>query len=73
MVKSDVIKVEVKLSLCLTKYHAMKTYWKREGIAPRILDLGIHGGEWSASRSGRFISRKKSPRYPLDRRLGGPI
>jgi hypothetical protein len=25
------------------------------------------GGEWSASRPGRF-----TPRYPLDRRLGGP-
>jgi hypothetical protein len=22
-----VIKVEMKLSLCLTKHHAMKTYW----------------------------------------------
>jgi hypothetical protein len=27
-------------SLCLTKHHAMKTYWGSEGIAPRILDLG---------------------------------
>jgi hypothetical protein len=27
-----------KLSLCLTKHHAMKTYWG-EGIAPRILGL----------------------------------
>jgi hypothetical protein len=26
----------------------------------------LGGGEWSASRPGRF------PRYPLDRRLGGP-
>jgi hypothetical protein len=37
------------------------------GIAPRILDLGTRWGEWSAPRSSRFI-----PRYPLDRRLGGP-
>jgi hypothetical protein len=26
--------------LCLTKHHAMKTYWESGGIAPRILDLG---------------------------------
>jgi hypothetical protein len=29
----------VKLSLCLPKQNAMKTYWGG-GIAPRILDLG---------------------------------
>jgi hypothetical protein len=33
------IKVKVKLSLCLTKYHAIKTYWGNGGIAPCILDL----------------------------------
>jgi hypothetical protein len=31
------LKVKVKLSLCLTKYHAMKTYWESAGIAPLIL------------------------------------
>jgi hypothetical protein len=31
----------------------------------------LDGGEWSASRSGRFICRKE-PLYPLDRMLGGP-
>jgi hypothetical protein len=31
---------KLKLSLCLTKHHAMKTYWWSGGIAPRILDLG---------------------------------
>jgi hypothetical protein len=30
-------KVKVKLSLCLTKPHAMKVYWRNGGIAPRIL------------------------------------
>jgi len=29
-------KVKVKLSLCLTKHHAMKTYWRSGGIFPRI-------------------------------------
>jgi hypothetical protein len=42
------------LSLCLTKHHAMKTYWGSGGIAPRILTLTLDGGEWSASRSGCF-------------------
>jgi len=37
-------KVKVKLSLCLTKHHAMKTYWGRAGIAPRILDLDTRWG-----------------------------
>jgi hypothetical protein len=32
----------VKLSLCLTKYHATKTYGGGSGrIAPQILNLGI--------------------------------
>jgi hypothetical protein len=34
------VKVKVNLSLYLTKHHAMKTYWRSGGIAPRILDLG---------------------------------
>jgi len=31
----------------------------------------LHGGEWSASRSGRF-TRREEPPYPLVRKLGGP-
>jgi hypothetical protein len=34
------LKGKVKLFLCLTKHHAMKTYWRSGGIAPRILELG---------------------------------
>jgi hypothetical protein len=30
-------KVEVKLSLCLTKHHALKAYCGSGGIAPRVL------------------------------------
>jgi hypothetical protein len=30
----------VKLSLCLTKHYAMKTYWEIGGISPRILEFG---------------------------------
>jgi len=32
--------IMAKLSLYLTKHHAMKTYWGNGGIAPRILNLG---------------------------------
>jgi hypothetical protein len=31
------VKVKVKLSQFLTKYHAMKAYWGSGGIVPRIL------------------------------------
>jgi hypothetical protein len=31
------VKVKLKLSLCLTKHHAMKAYWGSGGITPRIL------------------------------------
>jgi hypothetical protein len=33
------VTVKVKLSLCLTKHHAMKACWGSGGIAPHILDL----------------------------------
>jgi len=55
------VKVKVKLLLCLTKHHAMKTYWGSGDIAPRILDLGLHGRERSASRLGRFAPRGRAP------------
>jgi hypothetical protein len=37
----SLVKKKVKLSLCLTKHHAMKTYWGSGGTAPLILDLGM--------------------------------
>jgi hypothetical protein len=52
-----VLKVNVKLSLCLIKHHAMKSYWG-EGIAPRILELDCceHGNEPSSYiEGGNFI------------------
>jgi hypothetical protein len=33
-------KIKVKLSLCLSKYHAMKTYWESGSIVPCVLNLG---------------------------------
>jgi hypothetical protein len=41
----------------LTKHHAMKEYWGIGCITHSALD----GGEWSASRPGRFIPRERVP------------
>jgi hypothetical protein len=34
----------IKLSLCLTKHHAIKAYWEGRDIAPRILDFVTRWG-----------------------------
>jgi hypothetical protein len=63
---------KVKLCLCLTEHHAMKTYWGIGGIAPNgFLTTALEGGEWSDSHPDRFTPGERAPRYPLDRRLGG--
>jgi hypothetical protein len=53
----------------------MKTCWGSGSTAPRILNPSIGGGEWSASRPGRFTPRIRTttppPDYPLDRKQGG--
>jgi hypothetical protein len=65
-------KGKVKLSLCLTKHHAMKMYWVRGGTAPRILDLGARW-RWMVSFTPRpLYSQGKSSQNPLDRRVGEP-
>jgi hypothetical protein len=48
------VKVNVILSLYLTKHQAMKTYWRSGSIAPHILISALDGGAWSASRPGHF-------------------
>jgi hypothetical protein len=64
-------KVQVKLSLCLSKHHTTKTYWESGGIAPRILDPSARW-RWMVSFTPRpLYPQGKSPWYPLDRRLGG--
>jgi hypothetical protein len=50
----------------------MKTYGGVDVQVHVFLNSELVGGEWSASRPGRFTAGGKSPRYPLDRRLGGP-
>jgi hypothetical protein len=52
---------KVNLSLCLTKHHAMKTYWGSGGIASRILDLG--------TVRRRVVSFMPRPLYPQGRSL----
>jgi hypothetical protein len=49
--------INCKLSLCLTKHHAMKTYWRNGGLAPRILDLGTRR-RWVVT----FTPRQHYPR-----------
>jgi len=44
---------KVKLSLCLTKHHAMK-YWEGRYSTTHLLTSALEGGEWSASCPGRF-------------------
>jgi hypothetical protein len=64
-------KLEIKLSLCLTKDHAMTTYWRVEVITPRIIDFGTTW-KWVFSFTRRpLYTQGKSSRYSLDRRLGG--
>jgi hypothetical protein len=66
------VKVKLKLSLCLTKHHTVKTYWGSGGIARRILHFGTRL-RWVVSFTPRpLYLQRKSPWYPLDRRLGGP-
>jgi hypothetical protein len=55
-----------KVALCLTKHHAMKTYVGVDVLIHVFLTLALVGGVL------RFTTRPLYPRYPLDRRLGGP-
>jgi hypothetical protein len=48
------------LSLCLIKHHDMKTYWGRGGIVHACLTSVLDGGEWSASRTGRFTPGERA-------------
>jgi hypothetical protein len=50
----------------------MKKYWGMEVYLHAFLTSALDGGQWSASRPSRFTPREGAPRYPLDRRLGGP-
>jgi hypothetical protein len=55
------IKIKVKLSLYLTKHHATKTYGGVEVQFHVFLTSALGGGEWLASRPGRFTSGERVP------------
>jgi hypothetical protein len=50
----------------------MKMYRGSRGIAPRILNLGPRWRRVVSFTPRPLYPQGKSPRYPLDRRLGGP-
>jgi hypothetical protein len=39
----------------------MKVYWWNGGTAPLSSTSALDGGEWSASRPGRFTPRERAP------------
>jgi len=53
--------IKLKLPLCLTEHHAMKTYWGSEGIDNHSLTSALGGREWSASRPGYFTPKERTP------------
>jgi len=59
------------LSLCYTKHHAMEKYWENGGIAPLILNRCTRWRSVVIFTPLSLYSWRKSPWYPLDRRLGG--
>jgi hypothetical protein len=67
------VKGKVNLSLCLTNSALRhEGVWGSGYIDPYFLDLGT-SWRWVVSFTPRpLYPRGKSPRYPLDRRLGGP-
>jgi hypothetical protein len=56
--------VKVKLSLCLTKSHAMKTYWGSGGIASCILE---HSTRWRCCQLHTLVTLppRKEPLVPI--------
>jgi hypothetical protein len=55
---NNYLQVKVKLSLCLIKHHAMKTYWGVEVMLHAFLISALDAGEWS--RPGRFTPGERA-------------
>jgi hypothetical protein len=51
----------LKLSLCLTKHHAVKTYVGMEVWLHPFLTSALDGDEWSASRPRHFTCGERAP------------
>jgi hypothetical protein len=65
--------VKVKLSPCFNwapRHEGVLGGWRY--TSTHSLTSTLDGGEWSASRPGRFTPKESAPRHPLYRRLGGP-
>jgi hypothetical protein len=58
---SPCIYIKIKLSLCLTNYYAMKAYVGVDVQIHIFLTSALAGGEWSASRPGRFTPGERVP------------
>jgi hypothetical protein len=41
-------------------HHAMKAYWEWRYSSTHSLTSALDGGEWSASRTGRFITKDRA-------------
>jgi hypothetical protein len=61
--------INVKLTPCLTNLNTIRTYREVEVQLHPFLTSALDGGDWSASRPGRFPPGK-SPRYSLVPRAG---
>jgi hypothetical protein len=67
------LKIKEKLSLCLTNSALRhEDVWRSGYINSCILDLGISLEVSNQLHASAVFSRGKRPRYPLERRLGGP-
>jgi hypothetical protein len=52
---------EVKLAVCvINEAPGHEDIWGCESIAPSFLTWALDGGEWSASRPGRFTPRERA-------------
>jgi hypothetical protein len=56
------VKVKGEIPYALTGNHAMKAYWGEwRYTSTHSLTLALAGGEWSATRPGRFTLRERAP------------
>jgi len=62
-------RINVKIHLCLIKYHAMKMYWGSGGTTPRIHNLCTRCG-WVVSFTPRLFTDGEEPAIPTGYEAG---